>query len=125
VLKLYGGRGEAKKVCPSEAKCDDFQGAAGMTRKQKERNACAKCPMLETKTDEGRKSHMSLESLAKRSLDIRYERLTGYPRKEHLMTNFECSGMFIAEQIFESEEIALKENTLTMLCALAGVKRNG
>lgn len=53
---------------------------------------------------------------------IRHERLTGYPRQESMMTNFEFAGLFIAEQIFEQEEIDLKSETKQLLMMLCGVK---
>jgi hypothetical protein len=100
-----------------------FQGAAGKTRRQKERNVCLVCPMLDTKTDEGKKSHKSLERLAFRCIDLRYERIAGYPRSTQQMTNWEFAGLYIAEQMFEREDIQIRQNTVELLCTLAGVKR--
>jgi hypothetical protein len=122
VLAVYGEKGESKSLCPGETDCGEFQGAAGKSRREKIRNVCKGCPMLDTKTDAAKKGHKSLERLADRAMDIRRERLTGYPRKETMMTRFQFATLYVIEQMVEQQEIMLKKDQVRGLMLLNGIQ---
>ena len=121
-MKVFGQKSEAVQLCPGEKDCQIFQSAAGKTAKIKAKNACTKCPMLSTKTDKGQRSHKALERLASSAMQIRHERLTGYPRAGSMMTQSQFATLYVIEQIFEMEEIGIRKDLNEMLAQIFGAK---
>jgi hypothetical protein len=76
--------------------------------------------MFGTKTDSGKKHHASLDRLANRAMQIRTERLTGYPRDPRLMTLRSYIALQIIEQMVEDKRIT-RENRLTAIL-MAGLR---
>lgn len=57
-----------------------------------------------------------------RTMQVRFERLAGFPRGSHEITNVEFQALLIVEQLIEQEEIALKLKTQKLLMAAVGMK---
>lgn len=55
-------------------------------------------------------------------MQIRHERLTGYPRRESMMTHAQFATLYVIEQIFEMEEVGIKKDLNEMLAAVFGAK---
>lgn len=104
---MYGQTAEAPQPCPGEANCGRFLSASGKTRKQKEQNACKMCPQLSTKLDIG-KGHRMRKAIVNNAMQIRRERVSGYPRPRNLMSYIDLQTVFMLDQVIDQEEMALK-----------------
>lgn len=108
-------------VCPGESACDRFQSAAGKTQKAKERNACSNCELLPTKRF-GKQNDGFLQRITNEAMDIRYERIAGYPRSLERMTPVHFVAVRLIEELFEQEERRLRIHSKAALFAIAGIK---
>lgn len=105
---MYGQSSETPTVCPGEANCDRWAGTSARTRDERIKKACVSCSLFSTKLDGGKK-HKQYKDLVQTALQIRRERLAGYPRPTHHMTPLQFQTLLMAEQMLEQEEMLLKQ----------------
>jgi len=117
---MYGTPGEDPKVCPGETNCQRFQSSAGKSHREKEQNACSPCEMLQTKLAGGQKIAVRNAGLVDAAMDIRNERLAGYPRPTWLMSTLQFRTLLIVEQIVEQQEVWLRREQGEILKAVFG-----
>lgn len=119
MLDKYG-TGEHPTVCPTETKCDRFQSAAGKTHAAKVKAACSNCELLPTKRG-GVRDDVFLRQITSEAMQIRYERLAGYPRSTAHMSTIEFAALPIIEQMFEREDRRIRMHTKQAIFAMARV----
>lgn len=95
---------------------------AGKTRAIKEKKVCHDCPAFPTKLDLG-KGHKLRQRIVDSAMEIRNERISGYPRLPHRMTSVEFQTVMIIDQVVEREEVVLKLQIKELLLASLGVKK--
>jgi precorrin-6B methylase 1 len=55
-------------------------------------------------------------------MEIRWERLTGFPRRPDLLKNVEFAALFVVEQLTEQEERIRADRATQVTMAALGVK---
>lgn len=78
--------------------------------------------MFPTKTTRGKRNHALLESLAVEAMQLRVERMTGYPRSPWLMTQRAFLTLQMVEQMVEQMEIVRRERLANIVQTGLGVK---
>lgn len=73
--------------------------------------------MFPTKTMRGKRNHASLESLATEAMQLRVERMTGYPRPPWLMTQRAFLTLQMVEQMVEQRKILKAERLANIVQA--------
>lgn len=120
-MRMYQAGVQGPTSCPGENQCDIWAATAGKTHAEKERKACHGCQLYPTKLREGRERHKRFQRLVTDAMQIRVERLAGYPRPDSRLTALQFQTLLIVEQIIEQEELTIRQRVSTGLTAMMGL----
>lgn len=122
VLERYGENVDQKNTCPGEKSCEIFQSAAGKSRAAKERNACRRCELFDTKTERYRESQKGLSELVNYSQYARRRRDSGYPMPLSQISDLMLETVLRLDEYHEIQERRIRLDTKQAIIVGLGLK---